>query len=83
MIRWLLSLAGLVLFLFALAMVVGTSGCKPVTQPTAAQAAAEGAYGAALVQCVDQAKTLAESKSCRAQVDAEWGVVQVGRDGGR
>ena len=45
--------------------------------------AAEGAYGAALLRCVDEARSLAESKSCRARVDAEWGVVQTGRDGGR
>lgn len=51
--------------------------------PTAAQAAAEGAYGASLLKCVDDAKTLAESKACRARVDAEWGVVQTGKDGGR
>lgn len=56
-------------------------GCA---QPsTAAQAAAEGAYGASLLKCVDDAKTLAESKSCRARVDAEWNVVQAGKDGGR
>lgn len=50
-------------------------GCKqPQTQ---AQVAAEGAYGAALLRCVDKATTLAESKTCRAKVNAEWGVTEV------
>jgi hypothetical protein len=56
--------------------------CKP-SPTTSAQAAAEGAYGAALLKCVDDAKTLAESKACRARVDAEWGVVQYAKDGGK
>ncbi len=56
-------------------------GCKSPT--TSAQAAAEGAYGAELVRCVDAATTLAESKACRATVDAKWGVVQTAaKDGG-
>lgn len=68
---------------FALACVVGHCvGCAS-RQPTAEQAAAEGAYGAALLKCVDDATTLAESKACRARVDAQWGVVQTGKDGGR
>lgn len=39
-----------------------------------AAAGAEAAYGASLLRCVDEAKSLAESKACRARVDAEWGV---------
>lgn len=39
-----------------------------------AAAGAEAAYGASLLRCVDEAKTLAESKACRAAVDARWGV---------
>lgn len=39
-----------------------------------AKTAAESAYGASLLRCVDEAKTLAESKACRAAVDARWGV---------
>lgn len=50
--------------------------------PTSAQVAAEASYGAALLKCVDESKTLAESKACRAKVDAAWGVVQTGRDAG-
>jgi hypothetical protein len=50
-------------------------------QPRHVETAAEIAYGAALMRCVDEAKTLAESKSCRARVDAEWGIVQfTGKD---
>ncbi len=51
-------------------------GC-PRPNPTQAQVAAEGAYGAALLRCVDQATTLAESKECRARVNREWGVTEV------
>lgn len=76
------SLIAMSLALFALAWIVAPcTGCS--RPPTAAQAAAEGAYGAALLKCVDDAKTLAESKACRARVDAEWGVVQAGKDGGQ
>ena len=55
--------------------------CTP--PQTAQQAAAEGAYGAALLRCVDEATTLAESKACRARVDEAWGITQTGKDGGR
>lgn len=51
--------------------------------PTSEQVAAEGAYGASLLRCVDEARTLPESKACRARVDAEFGVTQTGRDGGK
>lgn len=67
------------LALFGLATVI--ANCK-TPSPTQAQIAAEGAYGAELLRCVDAAKTLAESKACRAVVDAKWGVVQTARDGG-
>lgn len=66
-------------FVFALHLCTGCSS----PQPTAAQVAAEGAYGAALLKCVDDAKTLQESKACRARVDAEWGITQTAKDGGR
>lgn len=49
--------------------------CRVLAGCTApAKAAAETAYGASLLRCVDQAATLAESKACRARVDAAWGV---------
>jgi hypothetical protein len=50
--------------------------CTTPQQPTAQQAAAEAAYGAALVLCVEQANTLAESKACRAEVNRKWGIVE-------
>lgn len=46
------------------------------TPMAAAQNTAEAAYGAELIKCVDDAKTLAESKACRANVDAKWNVTQ-------
>lgn len=49
-------------------------GCKsPATQD-----AAEGAYTASLLDCVNKSSTLAESKACRAAIDVNWGI----RDGG-
>lgn len=59
----LLFIAGV---LFVARVVAGCSG--------PAAAGAEAAYGASLLRCVDEAKTLAESKACRAAVDARWGV---------
>ena len=57
-------------------------GCRAEQAQTAAQAAAEGAYTAALLRCVDDARTLAESRACRARVNAEWGVVETTRKAG-
>lgn len=71
----------LVLCLYALGFTV-TEGCSTPPTKTQKEVAAEGAYGAELARCVDAAKTLAESKACRARVDAEWGVVQIRRDAG-
>lgn len=48
----------------------------PKPPPTAQQLAAEGAYTGDLLVCVEQAKTLAESKACRAEVNKRWGVVE-------
>lgn len=69
----------------ALALFAGVRmflACSHPIPQTAAQAAAEGAYGAALLKCVDDSRTLAESKACRARVDSEFGVVQTLRDAG-
>lgn len=52
------------------------TGCKGPEPKTAEQAAAEAGYGAALLDCVDKSTTLAESKACRARVDAAWGVIR-------
>jgi hypothetical protein len=40
----------------------------------AAPAAAEAAYGAELLRCVDKSPTRADADQCRAEVDAKWGV---------
>ncbi|MBX3202324.1 MAG: hypothetical protein KF894_29620 [Labilithrix sp.] len=69
-----------VAFGLAFAGIVGHASCTPPA--SAQQAAAEAAYGAALLRCVDEAGTLAESKACRARVDAEWGITQTASDGG-
>ncbi len=45
-------------------------------------AAAEAAYTADHLRCVDKATTLAESKACRADVDRRYGIVQTTKDGG-
>lgn len=47
------------------------ASCLPKPSPSTA---AETAYGAQLLACVDQAATLAESKQCRAKVNAAWGI---------
>jgi hypothetical protein len=50
--------------------------CAPQPVPSPKQLAAEGAYTADLVACVEEAKTLAESKACRAEVNRRWGIVE-------
>lgn len=66
-----------VALVFALHMCVG---CSP---RAAGATAAESAYTADLLRCVDEARTLAESRKCREGVDAKWGVAQtVRKDGG-
>lgn len=50
-------------------------------RPQHAETAAEIAYGAALLRCVDNASSLAESKACRAKVNEAWGIVEfAGKD---
>lgn len=44
--------------------------------------AAEASYAAALLRCVDKAKTLEESHACRDKVRLEWNVVETVTDGG-
>lgn len=76
------TLIPLTIGIFGWGCLVGA--CSREVPPTAAQAAAEGAYGAALLRCVDDAKTLAESKACRARVNAQWQIVEtVAKDGGK
>ncbi len=64
-----------VLALFALGCIAGhCAACSGPSQ--AAATAAESAYTAELLRCVDTAKTLAESRSCRQSVDARWGITE-------
>lgn len=66
------------LFLFAVAFLVGLlNGCA-----SRDAAAAEAAYTADHLRCVDKATTLAESRACRADVDRRYGIVQTATDGG-
>lgn len=52
-------------------------GCTPAVS-------AEARYTAALLRCVDKSETLAESKACRKQVDAAYGITEtVAKDGGK
>lgn len=55
---------------FALTIFAACSG----QSVEAKQAEADSAYAVALLACTDDAGTLAESKACRARVDAQWGV---------
>lgn len=48
-------------------------GCNPVHD------IADTAYGEELAACVEKAHTLAESKACRADTRARWGIVTVDR----
>lgn len=47
-----------------------------------AAAAAEAAYTADHLRCVDKAATREESRACRADVDRRYGIVQTATDGG-
>ncbi len=68
-----IRMAGFVFGLFAMGWATAM-GCAP--SPEVQYAASEAAYGAALIRCVDQARTLEESKTCRQRVNAMWGVVE-------
>ena len=53
-------------------MILVLAGCSASPQEKAA--AADATYTADHLACVDEAKTLAESKACRAKVRAAWHV---------
>ncbi len=53
---------------FIVCMSLFVARCK------SAGVAAETAYGVELQNCVQQTSSLADSKACRAAVDAKWGV---------
>lgn len=44
---------------------------------------AESAYTAALLRCVDEAKTLEQSRECRRFVDGNYGITVTVTDGGK
>lgn len=63
------------LALFALGFLVNhCCGCTP---KQLGATAAESAYTADLLRCVDDARTLAESRACRQRVDATWGITEI------
>lgn len=73
------SLVGLATFIafcilvgVSLQMCLGCASAPPVADVT--PAAAEGAYTAELLRCVDQSQTREQSRTCRAEVDRRWGV---------
>lgn len=53
-------------------------GCALFARPEAAEAA----YTAEHLRCVDDARTLAESHACRDAVDRRWGIQHTLRDAG-
>ncbi len=68
------STLGLALTLFLGGIILGHCvGCHGAMSPSEAEAA----YTAQLLKCVDDARTLAESKACRQRVDAQWGITEI------
>jgi hypothetical protein len=53
-----------------------------VSSCAAAAPTAEAAFTAEHLRCVDRARTLAESRACRADVNRRWGVTETVADGG-
>lgn len=77
-VRW-NAVVEVVAFLFALGFLVALlDGCSPrgSEPPRPVYCAEESAYTAALVRCVDKAKTLEESKTCRRKVNADCGITE-------
>lgn len=62
---------GTALALFGLAMLCQHCGPSP-----------ESVYAGQVARCIDEAKTKAESRACRARVDAAHGITQTVADGG-
>lgn len=84
MMRHVLSLAGLVLFLFALAMVVGgSSGCKPAAQPDKFPAYCydRDAFTLAVTGCAEKAVDRAASRACRAEIHKACGITMTVSEG--
>jgi hypothetical protein len=45
--------------------------------------AAESAYTAELLRCIDESATREEAQGCRHAVNLAWGIAEVSRDGGK
>jgi hypothetical protein len=68
-----------VIVLVALLFILGHwCGCALFREPTMGEAA----YTGELLRCVDEASTLAESRECRARVNARWRITETARDAG-
>ncbi len=59
------------LVLYTVGIVAQCAACSP---SQAGGTAAESAYPTELLRCVDDAKTLIESRTCRQSVNAKWGI---------
>ena len=60
--------------------IAGFANCHTGCKPAAGAAEVEAAYTAEIVGCSAKAKTLAESRACRAAVNLRYGLCDV--DGG-
>lgn len=69
-----------VVFCFTLGTLVG--GCASFFSETDKKAAAESAYLAEHLRCVDTYNTRAQIDACRAAVQVRWGITVTSRDGG-
>ena len=68
--RSLVEVAACALILGVVLAAVGMCGCGPEARARAA----EGAYLAEHLRCVEDSDTLQESRACRREVDARWHV---------
>lgn len=57
---------------------LAAQACMPPATPEAAEAA----YTAEQLACVQKSSTREESRVCRAEVDRKWGVADAGKDDG-
>lgn len=81
---WIAILGTAVIGCMVVIVVACLHGCAPAAQqltPAEKKEAAEKAYGAALLKCVADNPTRAESDKCQTDVDARWHVT-LRADGG-
>lgn len=74
------TLAVSLLLVVALIIATKCTGCGPSQQ--AKEAAAEGAYAAEHLKCVDAYDTNEDINRCRSEVRRRWGIAETVRDGG-